>query len=96
MSETRPLPDGRVDLLARRSRREINPRDAELAEDLGDQRLGRRVERARVDNAVAGPNESQQQGRDGRHSAGESERVVRFLPHSQPVLEDLLVGTVEA
>ena len=35
--------------------------DAELGQDLVDDRLGRRIERARVDDHVAGPDEGQQQ-----------------------------------
>ena len=88
--------DDGVDLLARRTRRKVDVMNAEPAENLGDQRLRRRVERPRVDDHVARLNEGQQQGRDGRHSAGESERVVRVLPDRKPVLEDLLVGAVEA
>ena len=90
------LGDGRVDLLARRARREIDPGHAELAEDLGDHRLGRRIERARMDDAVAGPDEGQQQRRDRRHAAGEGERVVGVFPDREPILQDLLVRPVEA
>ena len=100
MSETAALVlgggDHRVDLLARRAGREVEPLDAELAEDLGDQRLGRGIERARMDDDVAGPDEGQQQGGDRRHAARKSERVVGILPDRQPVLENLLVGAVEA
>ena len=49
-----------------------------------------------MDDDVAGPDEGQQQRRDRRHAARKSERVVGILPHRQPVLEDFLVGAVEA
>ena len=49
-----------------------------------------------MDDAVAGADEGQQQRRDGRHAAGESERVVGVFPDGQAVLEDFLVGAVEA
>ena len=49
-----------------------------------------------MDDAVAGPDEGQQQRRDRRHAAGEGERVVGVFPDREPVLEDLLVGPVEA
>src|SRR6185437_1366230 len=72
-----------------------DPGYSELTEDLRDQRFSRRVQRPGVDDAVAGPNEGHQQGRDGRHAAGKSERVVGVFPQRQTVLENLLIGTVE-
>ncbi len=36
------------------ARGKIDPRHSKLAKDLGDQRLGRGIERARVNDAVAG------------------------------------------
>ena len=49
-----------------------------------------------MDDDVAGPDEGQQQGGDRRHAAGEGERVLGVFPDRQPVLEDFLVGAVEA
>src|SRR3954451_12268522 len=49
-----------------------------------------------MDDAVAGLDERHQQGRDRRHAARESERVVSVLPNREAVLEDLLVRAVEA
>jgi hypothetical protein len=90
------LLDHRVDFLAGRTGGEVDIGDSELAEDLGDERLGRRVERPRVDHHVARLAEGRGTGRDRRHSAREGERVVGIFPHAQPVLEDLLIGAVEA
>ena len=83
-------------LVLGRAGREIEPLDPEAAEDAADQRLGRRVERARMDDDVAGLDEGQQQGRDRRHARGEAERILGIFPDAEPVLEDLLVGAVEA
>ena len=49
-----------------------------------------------MNHYVAGLNEGQHERRDRRHSARESERVIGVFPHREPILEDLLVGTVEA
>ena len=44
------------------------------------ERFRRRVERTRMDDDIAGLDESQQQGRDRRHAARESECIVRVFP----------------
>jgi hypothetical protein len=49
-----------------------------------------------MDDHVARLHEGQQQGRDGRHAGGEGERVLRILPQAEAILEDFLVGPVEA
>ena len=49
-----------------------------------------------MDDDVAGLDEGQEQGGDGRHAAGEGQRVLGLLPDAQAILEDLLVGAVEA
>jgi hypothetical protein len=74
---------------------EIEPSYAEPAEDAADQGLGRCVERTGVDDHVARLHEREQQGGNSRHAGRESERVLRILPEAQPILEDLLVRSVE-
>ena len=49
-----------------------------------------------MDDDVTGADERQKKRSDGRHSARESERVIRVFPYRQAVLQYLLVGTVEA
>ena len=49
-----------------------------------------------MDDDVAGLDEGEQQGGDRRHAGGEGERVLGILPDAEPVLEDLLIGAVEA
>ena len=85
-----------IQLLARRPGREVDVMDAPLRQDLVDDRLAGRVERAGMDDDVARSHQRQQQGRNGRHAAGEGQRRLGILPDLQPVLEDLLVGSVEA
>ncbi len=58
----------RLDLGARCARREIEPVDAEAAEHLADQSLGRGIERCRMDDRVAGMDQSQQHRRDRGHA----------------------------
>ena len=100
MSGTRPIFLGALDhvgdLVLGRAGREIEPLDAEAAEDAADQGLGRGVERPRMDDDVAGLDEGEQQGRDRRHAAGEAERVLGIFPQAEPVFENLLIGAVEA
>ena len=49
-----------------------------------------------MDDHVARLDEGQQQRRDRRHAAREGQRVLGVFPQLQPVLEDFLVGPVEA
>ena len=95
MSGTRPfalaLAEHRLDLGALGAGREIEPLDAEPAEDPCDQRLGRGVERARMDDDVARLDEGQEQGGDRRHAASRRSAPPRPPPRSQAILEYLLV-----
>jgi hypothetical protein len=94
------LPPGAVDdggdLILRRTGGEIEPADAEPPEDAADQRLGGRIERAGMDDDVARLHEREQQGRDCGHAGREGQRVLGILPDRESVLQNLLVGTVEA
>ena len=49
-----------------------------------------------MDDDVARLDEGEQQGRDRRHARGEAERILRLFPEAEPVLENLLIGAVEA
>ena len=73
MSGTRPIALARStivgDLVLGRAGGEIEPVHAEAAEDAADQGLGRGVERAGMDDDVAGLDEGEQQGGDRRHAA---------------------------
>ncbi len=71
---------------------------AEAAEDAGDQRLGRGVERARNGRSMSpGLTIDRKQRGDRRHAARRrSARPQRAFPDAQAVLEYLLVGAVEA
>ncbi len=73
MSGTRPIALARSITSAisvvGRAGREIEPFDAEAAEDAADQGLGRGIERPGMDDDVAGLDEGEQQGRDRRHAA---------------------------
>ncbi len=60
------LGDDGLDLGLGRAGREIQPVHAEAAEDAGDQRLGRGIERAGMDDRVAGADQRQHDGRDRR------------------------------
>ena len=95
-----PLPLGllhhRIDLRAGRAGGKIEPADSKAPEDSADQSLGRGIERAGMDDDVAGLDEGHQEGGDRRHAAREAERVLGILPQAEPVLEDLLIGAVEA
>ena len=58
--------------------------------------FGRGIERARMDDHVAGADEGQHQGRDRGHAAREGKRFLGVFPDPQAILEDFLVGAVEA
>ncbi len=88
--------DNRADFLLRRTGGEIEPLHAELAEDAADQRFGGSIKRRGMDDHIAGLDEGEQRGRDGRHATGKQQGVFRFLPHRQPVFGNFLIGAVEA
>ena len=60
------------------------------------ERLGAAVERAAVQDHVAGPHEGEDGGRDRRHAGREHETVLGLLVDGEPVLDDLEVRVVEA
>ena len=49
-----------------------------------------------MDDAISGSDEGQQQGGNRRHAARKSEGVIGLFPDAEAILEDLLVGAVEA
>ena len=49
-----------------------------------------------MDDDVAGLDQREEGRRDRRHAAREDQRVLGILPQREPVLEDFLVGAVEA
>ena len=49
-----------------------------------------------MDDHVAGADEGQEQGRDRGHAAREGEALLGVFPDPQAILEDFLVGVVEA
>ena len=49
-----------------------------------------------MDDDVAGLHQRQKGRRNRRHAGGEYQGVLRPLPQRQPVLEDFLIGSVEA
>ena len=69
-----------VDFVAGRARRKVEIFDPELGKDLGDDRLGRGIERTRMDDHVPGADEGQKQGGDRGHAARESEGFLGIFP----------------
>jgi len=49
-----------------------------------------------MDDRVAGPDHRQEQGRDRRHARGEAQRILGIFPQPEAILENLLVGAIEA
>ena len=90
------LGDDRVDFLPGRAAREVEPANSKLAEDLGDQGLGRGIKRPRMDDHVAWLDMREEQGGNRRHSAREGQRKLSLFPQGKAIFEDLLVGAVEA
>ncbi len=70
--------------------------NAEVEEGLRQQRFGAAVERLRMQNRVAGPDEGEQRGGDRRHAGGKQRAAFRPLIDGEPVLDDLAVRVVEA
>ncbi len=87
--------EDRVDFLARRAGREVDEADAEARQDTRDQRFGRGIERARMDDHVILADEREEQGGDRRHAARKDEAVVGAVPDREAILEDFLVRAVE-
>ncbi|CAB5370589.1 unnamed protein product [Rhizophagus irregularis] len=92
----RRLAHHRIDLLARRARRKIEPMHAEAAENARDQRLGCGIKRPGMDDRVAGLDHRQEQRRDRRHAAGKDQSVLGLFPYAQAIFEDFLIRPVEA
>uniref|UniRef100_A0A0N4Z856 Tetratricopeptide repeat protein n=1 Tax=Parastrongyloides trichosuri TaxID=131310 RepID=A0A0N4Z856_PARTI len=70
--------------------------DAVAGQDAVEQVFGAAIGRGRIDDDVAGPHQGQHGGRDGCHTAGEDQGLVRLVPDRQAVLEDLQVRIVDA
>ena len=70
--------------------------DAPLGQDLADQRFGAAIQRRRVHDLVAGPQEGQQHGADRRHAARGHDRVFGAVEQRQAILDDLQVRVIEA
>jgi hypothetical protein len=75
---------------------EAEGRDAEGAHLVLQQGLGAAIERARMQDGVAGPQEGEAGRRDRRHAAGEDGAFLGLVPDRQAILEDFHVGVVEA
>ena len=90
------LADHRFQFFLRSSGGEIEIGHAELGQYLGDEPLASRVERPGMDDHVSGRAMRHQHYADCGHPARKAERVLRPVPDREAVLEDFLVGTVEA
>src|SRR3546814_6634528 len=89
------LPIYRVHVGARGFGGKIDIGGAEARQDARDQRLGRGIERPRMDDDVVHVDVRKEQRRDRRHAGGEDERVLCLFPDAQPRLEDFLVRSEE-
>src|SRR5207248_2791316 len=59
-------------------------------------RFGGGIKRRRMDDGVPRLDQSEQHGRYRRHARRESQRVFGTLPDTEPILQYLLIGAVEA
>ena len=87
---------GGVDLGRIATVREADRLDAERRQLVADQGLGAAIERAAVQDGVAGPQERQHGGGDRGHAAGEHGRALGLVPDRETVLQDFEVRVVEA
>jgi hypothetical protein len=70
--------------------------DRESRQRIRQQGFRPAIKRLRVQDDVAGANEGQNCGRDGRHAGREQRTAFGALIDGEPVLDDLAVGMVEA
>ena len=85
-----------VQFFAGRACGEIDIGDAKFRQHLGDETLGRGIERARMHDHVALADIGHHQDADCGHAAAECQRVLCPVPDGEAIFEDLLVRPIEA
>ena len=85
-----------IDLFACGAGGEVDIGHAELGEHLGHEAFGGRIKRARVDDHVVLAGIGKHQHADRGHPAGKAQCILCAIPNRQAILEDFLIGRVEA